>query len=80
MAFKVYALQRLHAFNFRGVAVVINSRPVIRTGLDVPPGELVPAEGMPPPRAVATDRHRGLKEMTPLCTRICSFLFSWQQV
>ena len=26
MAFKVYALQRLHAANFRGVAAVINSR------------------------------------------------------
>jgi len=38
MAFKVYALQRLHAANFRGVAAVINSRPVIRTGPGVPPG------------------------------------------
>ena len=38
MAFKVYALQRLHAANFRGVAVVINSRPVIRTGPGVPLG------------------------------------------
>jgi len=38
MAFKVYALQQLHAANFRGVAAVINSRPVIRTGPGVPPG------------------------------------------
>jgi len=38
MAFKVYALQRLHAANFRGGAAVINSRPVIRTGPGVPPG------------------------------------------
>ena len=38
MAFKVYALQRLHAANFRGVAAVINPRPVIRTGPGVPPG------------------------------------------
>ena len=38
MAFKVYALERLHAANFRGVAAVINSRPVIRTGPGVPPG------------------------------------------
>ena len=38
MAFKVYALQRLHAANFRGVAAVINSQPVIRTGPGVPPG------------------------------------------
>ena len=37
MAFKVYALPRLHAANFRGVAAVINSRPVIRTGPGVPP-------------------------------------------
>jgi len=38
MAFKVYALQRLHAANFRGIAAVINSRPVIRAGPGVPPG------------------------------------------
>ena len=38
MAFKAYALQRLHAANSRGVAAVINSRPVIRTGPGVPPG------------------------------------------
>ena len=38
MAFKVYTLQRLHAANFRGVAVVINPRPVIRTGPGAPPG------------------------------------------
>jgi len=38
MAFKIYALQRLHAANFRGVAAVINSRLVIRTGPGVPPG------------------------------------------
>ena len=38
VAFKVYALQRLHAATFRGVAAVINSRPVIRTGPGVLPG------------------------------------------
>ena len=38
MAFKVYALQRFHAANFRGVAAVINSRPVICTGPGVPSG------------------------------------------
>ena len=38
MALKVYAPQRLHAANFRGVAAVINSRPVIRTGPGAPPG------------------------------------------
>jgi len=38
MAFKVYALQWLHAANFRGVAAVINSRLVIRTGPGAPPG------------------------------------------
>ena len=32
------ALQRLHAANFRGVAAVINSRPVIHTGPGIPPG------------------------------------------
>ena len=37
MAFKVSALQRLHEANFRGVAAVINSRPVIRTGPGAPP-------------------------------------------
>ena len=30
MAFRIYALQRLHAATFRGVAMLINSRPVIR--------------------------------------------------
>ena len=45
MAFKVYALQRLHAANFRGVAAVINSRPVIRTGPGAPP----PGLGLPKP-------------------------------
>ena len=38
MAFKVYAPQRLHAADFRGVAAVINSRPMICTGPGVPPG------------------------------------------
>ena len=49
MAFKVYAFQRLHAANFRGVVAVINSRPVIRTGLGVPPGcGLLPLGERPP--------------------------------
>ena len=34
MAFRIYALQRLHAATFRVVA--INSRPVMRTGPEVP--------------------------------------------
>ena len=38
MAFKAYAPQRLHAANYRGVAAVINPRPLIRTGPGVPPG------------------------------------------
>ena len=38
MAFKVFALQRLQAASFCGVAAVINSRPVIRTAPGVPPG------------------------------------------
>jgi len=43
MAFNVYALQRLHAANFCGVAAVINSRPVIRTG----PGAWCPPRAWP---------------------------------
>ena len=38
MAFKVYALQRLHAANFHRAMAVISSRPVIRTGPGAPPG------------------------------------------
>ena len=49
MAFKVYALQPLHAANFRGVAAVINSRPVIRTGPGVPPRAWPAAPGDRPP-------------------------------
>jgi len=47
VAFKTYALQRLHAATFRGVAMLINSRPVLRTGPEVPSerGELP----LPPP-------------------------------
>ena len=36
MAFRIYALRRLHAATFRGVAMLINSRPVMRTGPEVP--------------------------------------------
>ena len=49
MAFKVYALQRLHTANFRGVAAVINSRPVIRTGPGAPPRAWPAAPGDRPP-------------------------------
>jgi len=35
MAFRIYALQRLYAATFRGVAKFINSRPVMRTGPEV---------------------------------------------
>jgi len=49
MAFKVYALQRLHAAGFRGVAAVISSRPVIRTGPGVPPRVWPTAPGDRPP-------------------------------
>jgi len=51
----VYALQRLHAANFRGVAAVINSRPVIRTGPGAPPGFGLQPLGRPalsPPSAL----------------------------
>ena len=47
VAFKTYALQRLHATTFRGVALLINSRPVLRTGPEVPPER--GALPLPPP-------------------------------
>ena len=52
MAFRISALQRLHAANFQGVelevAMLINSRPVMRTGPEV----LQEASSLPvpPPR------------------------------
>ena len=61
MAFKVCALQRLHAANFRGVATVINSRPVIRTGPCVPPGCGLQPLGTARPKPVINFRsHRGI--------------------
>jgi len=59
MAFKVYALQRLHAANFRGVATVINSRPVIRTGPCVPPGCGLQPLGTARPKPVISFRRHG---------------------
>ena len=59
MAFKVYALQRLHAANFRGVAAVINSRPVIRTGPGVPPGCGLQSLGTARPKPVISFRSHG---------------------
>ena len=41
-AFKVYALQRLHAATFRGVAAMTSSRPIWRTGPGVFPGQAAP--------------------------------------
>jgi len=61
MAFKVYALLRLHAANFRGVAAVINSRPVIRTGPGVPPGlGLKPLGTARPKPTISFRSHRGI--------------------
>ena len=61
MAFKVYALQRLHAANFRGVAAVINPRPVIRTGPGVPPGlGLQPLGDARPKPAISFRSLRGI--------------------
>ena len=61
MAFKVYALQRLHAANFRGVAAVINSRPAIRTGPGVPPGcGLLPLGAARPKPVINTRSHGGI--------------------
>jgi len=50
MAFRIYALQRLHAATFRGVAMLINSRPVMRTA-GGPPGGLFAAGAPPAPAA-----------------------------
>ena len=61
MAFKAYALQRLHAANFHGAAAVINSRPVIRTGPVVPPGlGLQPLGTARPKPAISFRRLRGI--------------------
>ena len=49
-AFKVYALQRLHAATFRGVAAMINARPIWRTGPGIFPGQAVSPRGPAPPR------------------------------
>jgi len=59
MAFKVYAFQRLHAANFRGVAAVINSRPVIRTGPGAPPGCGLQPLGTACPKPVISFRSHG---------------------
>jgi len=48
-AFKVYAPQRLHAATFRGVAAMINARPIWRTGPGVFPGKAKSPRG-PAPR------------------------------
>jgi len=48
MAFGIYALQRLHAATFREVAMLINSRPVMRTGPEVP--QEASSLPVPPPR------------------------------
>lgn len=52
MAFRIYALQRLHAATFRGVAMLINSRPVMRTGPEVPQEASPLPVPPPPPRPV----------------------------
>jgi len=52
MAFRIYALQRLHAATFRGVAMLINSRPLMRTGPEVPQEASSLPVPPPPPRPV----------------------------
>ena len=52
MAFRIYALQRLHAATFRGEAMLINSRPVMRTGPEVPQEASSLPVPPPPPRPV----------------------------
>jgi len=50
-AFKVYALQRLHAATFRGVAAMINARPIWRMGPGVFPGKAISPRGPAPKRS-----------------------------
>ena len=66
MTFKVYALQRLHAANFRGVAAVINSLPVIRTGPGVPPGLACSPWGPPALSPPSTLEAPGASRARPL--------------
>jgi len=74
VAFKVYALQRLHAANFRGVAAVINSRPVIRTGLVPLPGFGLQALGTArPKRAISFRCHRGIARQAITTTTNINF-------
>ena len=51
-AFRIYILQRLHAASFRGVAMLILSRPVMRTGDHVLPERGAWPMGSPPARSV----------------------------
>jgi len=44
-AFKVYALQRLHAATFRGVAAMTNARPIWHTGPGFFPGKAASPRG-----------------------------------
>jgi len=74
MAFKVYALQRPHAANFRGVAAVINSRPVIRTGPGAPPGFGLQPLGTARPKPVINFRsHRGIARQAITTTTNSNF-------
>ena len=74
-AFKVYALQRLHAANFRGVAAVINSRPVIRTGPGVPPGlGLQPLGTARPKPAINFRSLRGTARQATTTTKTATIL------
>ena len=52
MAFGIYAIQRLHAATFRGVAMLINSRLVMRTGPEVSQKASSLPVPPPPPRPV----------------------------
>ena len=52
MVFRIYALQRLHAATFRRVAMRISSRPVMRTGPEVPQEASPLPVPHPPPRPV----------------------------
>jgi hypothetical protein len=71
MAFRIHALQRLHAATFRGAAMLISSHPVMRTGPEVPQ-EASPLPVPPPhPRPVInftanlrSPPHAGCEEKT----------------
>jgi len=69
MAFKVYALQRLHAAKFRGIAAVIT-----RTGLGAAPGcGLLPLGTARPKPAISFRSHGGIARQAITTTTHSNF-------